>query len=62
MVAEGIETEVQRDLLASMGCHYGQGYLLAMPMSATQAEEFARPGFPAGSLVPEPRALTGRPG
>jgi diguanylate cyclase (GGDEF)-like protein/PAS domain S-box-containing protein len=58
VVAEGIESEVQRDLLSSMGCHYGQGYLLAMPMPARQAVELVRTGFPAVPLVPEPRALT----
>ncbi len=58
VVAEGIETEVQRDLLASMGCHYGQGFLLAMPMQISQAIELARFGFTPGTLVPEPRALT----
>jgi diguanylate cyclase (GGDEF)-like protein/PAS domain S-box-containing protein len=57
VVAEGIETEVQRDLLSSMGCHYGQGYLLAMPMPARQAAELVRNGLPT-PLVPEPRALT----
>jgi diguanylate cyclase (GGDEF)-like protein len=58
VIAEGIETEVQRDLLSSMGCHYGQGYLLAMPMPARQAVELVRNGFPPAPLVPEPRALT----
>ncbi|MGD0701101.1 MAG: EAL domain-containing protein [Trebonia sp.] len=59
VVAEGIETEVQRDLLTAMGCHYGQGYLLAMPMQPDDAEELARTGFPAAvtptPLVPAPR-------
>jgi diguanylate cyclase (GGDEF)-like protein/PAS domain S-box-containing protein len=58
VVAEGIETEVQRDLLSSMGCHYGQGYLLAMPMPVSEAEELVRDGFAAAPFVPEPRALT----
>ena len=58
VIAEGIETEVQRDLLGSMGCHYGQGYLLAMPMPVSQAEELVRAGLPATVLVPAPRALT----
>ena len=58
VVAEGIETEVQRDLLTSMGCHYGQGYLLAMPMPASEAEELIRTGFTTAPLVPDPRALT----
>jgi diguanylate cyclase (GGDEF)-like protein/PAS domain S-box-containing protein len=55
VVAEGIETEVQRDLLASMGCHYGQGYLLAMPMPSSQVEELLRRGFSGTSPVASPR-------
>ncbi len=36
IVAEGIETQEQATLLAEMGCHQGQGYLLARPsMAAT---------------------------
>jgi diguanylate cyclase (GGDEF)-like protein len=30
-VAEGIETEAQRDRLLAMGCRFGQGYLLGRP-------------------------------
>jgi diguanylate cyclase (GGDEF)-like protein/PAS domain S-box-containing protein len=59
VIAEGIESEVQRDLLTSMGCQFGQGYLLAMPMAAHQAETLARIGsHQAPRLprqVPEPR-------
>jgi diguanylate cyclase (GGDEF)-like protein/PAS domain S-box-containing protein len=55
VVAEGIETEVQRDLLSTMGCHYGQGFLLAMPMPVTEAEELARHGFSSAAPVPAPR-------
>ena len=54
VIAEGIETEVQQDLLASMGCHYGQGYLLAMPMPSSEVEDLLRNGFPATSRVPSP--------
>ncbi len=44
VIAEGIESEIQRDLLISMGCQFGQGYLLAMPMAGNQAETLARIG------------------
>jgi diguanylate cyclase (GGDEF)-like protein len=59
VVAEGIETKMQRDLLTSMGCEYGQGYLLAMPMAPSEAAELARTGFSAElvrapGLVPAP--------
>ena len=54
VVAEGIETEEQRDLLRSMGCHYGQGFLLAMPLPASNAEELVRSGFPAATPLPAP--------
>ena len=30
-IAEGIETESQRQILLDLGCDYGQGYLLGRP-------------------------------
>ncbi len=48
-VAEGIESEVQRDLLVSMGCQFGQVYLLSGPLDAAQAAEMTAPGR---SLLP----------
>ncbi len=50
VIAEGIESEVQRDLLVSMGCRYGQGYLMATPMPPDEAEELLRVGH---GLVPQ---------
>ena len=34
VVAEGIEDAAQRDLLTELGCDFGQGFVLARPMSA----------------------------
>jgi EAL domain-containing protein (putative c-di-GMP-specific phosphodiesterase class I) len=55
VIAEGIESEVQRDLLISMGCQYGQGYLLAMPLGANQAEALARIGHKLVPSLPRTR-------
>ncbi|MEU9169711.1 bifunctional diguanylate cyclase/phosphodiesterase [Streptomyces sp. NPDC048420] len=38
VIAEGIEEEAQRELLASIGCRFGQGYLFAPPMSLEESE------------------------
>jgi diguanylate cyclase (GGDEF)-like protein/PAS domain S-box-containing protein len=40
VIAEGVETALQRDLLATAGCDYAQGYFYARPMSAPDFEVF----------------------
>ena len=61
VIAEGIESEVQRDMLVSMGCRYGQGYLLAARCPRIEAEALLRvgrglvPQLPAGFRLPPPR-------
>jgi diguanylate cyclase (GGDEF)-like protein/PAS domain S-box-containing protein len=35
VIAEGVETEAQRDMLASLGCHTWQGYLFGRPGPAS---------------------------
>ena len=40
VIAEGVETAQQRDLLVAAGCDHGQGYLFARPMSARDFDVF----------------------
>jgi diguanylate cyclase (GGDEF)-like protein/PAS domain S-box-containing protein len=42
VVAEGVNTRVQRALLQDAGCDYAQGFMLGGPMTAAQLEEMAR--------------------
>jgi EAL domain-containing protein (putative c-di-GMP-specific phosphodiesterase class I) len=42
VVAEGVETEAQEAFLKAEGCHQGQGFLYASPMSALDFERWLR--------------------
>jgi diguanylate cyclase (GGDEF)-like protein len=43
VVAAGVETEAQRDLLAHAGCRWQQGFLFARPAPASNEPEWAAP-------------------
>ena len=42
VVAEGVETQEQRDLLLAAGCDFAQGYWFARPMSVAAIEDWLR--------------------
>jgi len=53
VVAEGIETKAQCELLTSLGCTTGQGYYFARPLSVVEAETYLRfppPGVPSPTV------------
>ena len=55
VIAEGIEEQPQRELLASIGCQFGQGYLFAPPMNLDESEIILRPhddGLPPPGTAP----------
>jgi diguanylate cyclase (GGDEF)-like protein len=59
VVAEGIEEPRQLAELREMGCGYGQGYLVAMPMAAPSVEALFRAG--AGDTGTAPGAGAAAP-
>ena len=50
VVAEGVETEVQRQALLATGCAYAQGFLFGRPQPA---EHWKAPAGPAPTVIPE---------
>jgi EAL domain-containing protein (putative c-di-GMP-specific phosphodiesterase class I) len=43
VIAEGIETEQQRELLLATGCDYGQGYLFSRPVAIKDFNRLTNP-------------------
>jgi diguanylate cyclase (GGDEF)-like protein len=50
VVAEGVETQEQWDLLQKMGCDYAQGYLMSKPIAAEAVSELLR----QSAQIPDP--------
>lgn len=53
VLAEGIETQAQRDILAGMGCEEGQGYLFGAPVPADSFSNMIR----TARTFPSPRHI-----
>jgi diguanylate cyclase (GGDEF)-like protein/PAS domain S-box-containing protein len=53
VIAEGVETEQQRELLAHQGCHAYQGYLFGRPLPLAPFESYVEqaPSFPFSAGV-----------
>jgi EAL domain-containing protein (putative c-di-GMP-specific phosphodiesterase class I) len=49
VIAEGVETEAQRDFLAGLGCHNYQGYLFSRPLPIHEFEALAMRAWWPGS-------------
>ncbi|GEM_PF-1426317 len=52
IVAEGVETHAQANLLARLGCDYLQGYLFSRPVPETDAMRLAIRAMEQGTLLP----------
>ena len=59
VVAEGVETPGQRDILLAMGCDELQGYLYARPMGATALLAWSQGHKPSGSADFAPSVIMG---
>ena len=52
VIAEGVETALQRDLLTAAGCDFGQGYWFARPLGAKAFEAFVvQQNLPAAQVI-----------
>jgi diguanylate cyclase (GGDEF)-like protein/PAS domain S-box-containing protein len=54
VIAEGVETEEQRQFLARQGCHRYQGYLFCRPVPVEELEAFIERVEGGTRLTPEP--------
>jgi EAL domain-containing protein (putative c-di-GMP-specific phosphodiesterase class I) len=57
VIAEGVETEEQREFLARQGCQRYQGYLFCRPLPITQLEAFMENRSGGTALTPEPSSV-----
>ncbi|MCL1490245.1 MAG: EAL domain-containing protein [Pseudanabaena sp. Salubria-1] len=53
VVAEGVETEQQVEILKKLGCEFGQGYLFSRPLAAPAAEQVIAKSSKAIALSPK---------
>ncbi len=60
VIAEGVETEAQIDLLQKQGCRHAQGYAFGKPVSAEDMTEVLRTWPAAGEPRPPVSSGTGR--
>ena len=58
VVAEGVETDAQRDILVALGCDELQGYLFARPMNADALLDWATGLKPEGAVEFSPSVFT----
>jgi len=52
VIAEGVETEQQREFLADLGCSAYQGYLFSRPIPVKEFESLVKPSQPIQPRVP----------
>jgi diguanylate cyclase (GGDEF)-like protein/PAS domain S-box-containing protein len=57
VVAEGIETDVQLEQLKSLGCDWGQGFLLSHPLKPFEVEALLGNGELIGPKLRAPRSM-----
>ena len=64
VIAEGVETEAQRDFLARQGCHCYQGYLFCKPLPIDELELFIQtlPHSPDSQTACSPAPLPAQAG